>query len=117
MPAHINYRNGEAGLIVDSVVPIEQAADLLTKAVHIRMNTLGLERERVEELASVLGGHPGNCDVYLHCATPGAQEVTVHATAACTVAPSTQLVAQVEELFGEDALWFSAGNGYPRHHN
>jgi DNA polymerase-3 subunit alpha len=115
LPAHINLRNGEPGLIADDVIPIEEAQARLTKAVHIRMNTIGLDEARVDELAQVLGKHSGPCDVYLHCAMPDAREVTVHATAACMVSPTGELVRQIEQLFGEDALWFSGENGLPKH--
>ena len=115
LPAHVNLRNGEPGLIADDVIPIEQAKERLTKAVHIRMTTIGLETSRVDRLASVLGQHTGACDVYLHCRMPDESEITVHATSACMVAPTDELVRQIEELFGEDALWFSGENGLPRH--
>ncbi len=117
MPAHVNYRKQVAGLIVDDVIPIDDATKRLTKAVHIRMSTLGLESTRVDRLAEVLGKYPGECDVYLHCTLPDAREVTVHATSACMVEPSSGLVKEIEDLFGERALWFSASNGLPRHRN
>ncbi len=117
MPAHVNYRKEVAGLVVDDIVPVDQARKRLTKAVHIRMSTLGLEPARVDRLAEVLGRHAGVCDVYLHCTLPDAREVTVHATSACRVEPSSGLVNEVEELFGEQSLWFAATNGLPRHRN
>jgi DNA polymerase-3 subunit alpha len=117
MPAHVNYRKEAPGLIVDDIIPVDQARKRLTKAVHIRMSTLGLETARVDRLAEVLGKHPGGCDVYLHCTLPDAREVTVHATSACMVEPSSGLVNEVEELFGEQSLWFAATNGLPRHRN
>lgn len=115
VPSHINYRNNEPGLIADDVVPIEQAEAKLTKAVHIRMSTLGLENELISQLAALLGAYPGPCDVYLHCTTPDHREITVHATNACMVKPSPKLVTQVEELIGDDCLWFSAGTELPQH--
>ncbi len=115
VPAHVNYRNNEPGLIADDIVPIDQAEAKLTKAVHIRMSTLGLENELVSQLAALLGAYPGPCDVYLHCTMPDQREITVHATSACMVKPSPQMVTQVEELIGDDCLWFSAGTGLPQH--
>ncbi len=115
MPAHVNYRKEVPGLIVDNIIPIDQATKLLTEAVHIRMNTLGLQSTIVDELAKVLGKYPGNCDVYLHCTLPDSREITVHANQACMVEPSNRLVQDIEELFGERALWYSAANGLPKH--
>ncbi len=113
--ARINFRNDEPGLVASDIIPIEEAASRLTKAVHIRLTTLGLDEALIERLAVVLGERPGKCDVYLHCVTPDHEDVTVHATSACKVAPSQELYDEIEQLLGEDTLWFSGGNGLPRH--
>jgi DNA polymerase-3 subunit alpha len=109
------HRNDQVSLIAVSAVPIDDAESTLTRAVHIRLQTAGLEPEVVERLAEVLGSEPGRCDVYIHCYTPGHEEVTVHATSACRVAATPQLRRRIEELLGDDCLWFSGGNGLPRH--
>ena len=115
LPSRVSFRNNEAGLIASDVLPIEAAEEHLTKAVHIRVRTPGLDDAILERLARIIGGKPGKCDVYLHCVTPGKREVTVHASKACRVVPSKALRAEVENLLGEDALWCSGGNGYPAH--
>ena len=114
-PSRVNYRNGEPGLIATDILPIEDVESQLTKAVHIRLNTIGLEEQLLQKLAEALGAEPGKCDVYIHCISPELGEVTIHATDACRVAPTDQLREKVEELIGPDTLWFSAGNGFPKH--
>ncbi|NUM56362.1 MAG: DNA polymerase III subunit alpha [Candidatus Hydrogenedentes bacterium] len=113
--ARISFRNDEPGLIASDVIPIDEAPDRLTRAVHIRLTTIGLDETLIERLAEILGERPGKCDVYLHCVTPEHEDVTVHATSACKVAPSQELCDEVEGLLGEDTLWFSGANGLPRH--
>jgi DNA polymerase-3 subunit alpha len=113
--ATINFRNDEAGLIAQDILPIDDAESKLTRAVHIRLATVGLDDVLLERLAEILGARPGKCDVYLHCVTPEHDDVTIHATDACKVAASAELSQQVEELLGEESLWFSGGNGLPRH--
>ncbi|MBI5094728.1 MAG: DNA polymerase III subunit alpha [Candidatus Hydrogenedentes bacterium] len=113
--ARVNFRNNEAGLIASEIIPIEEAEKTLTKAVHIRINTVGTDEIVLQRLAESLGERPGKCDVYLHCQTPEHGEVTVHATDACRVTPSPDLRATVEQLLGEDTMWYSGGNGLPLH--
>ncbi len=113
--ASVNFRNDEAGLIAQDMLPIEEAEGKLTKAVHIRLTTVGLDDVLLERLAEILGKRPGKCDVYLHCVTPEHEDVTVHATDACKVAASAELSELVKDLLGEDTLWLSGGNGLPRH--
>jgi DNA polymerase III subunit alpha len=115
VPCRVNFRNNEVSLIASDLLTMEEAESKLTRAVHIRLTTLGLEDALVDELAQVLGGSPGKCDVYLHCVTPDNDEVTVHATSACRVAPSEDLRQRVEALLGPQSMWYSGGNGLPRH--
>ncbi|GMW03451.1 MAG: DNA-directed DNA polymerase [Candidatus Hydrogenedentota bacterium] len=111
----INYRNEEPGLVASDIIPIGDAEDKLTKAVHVRVNCIGLDDDILERLATLFGHHEGKCDVYLHCITPAHEEVVVHATSACRVAPSDILKAEVQDLLGESAMWYTGHNGYPHH--
>lgn len=113
--ARVNYRNNEAGLVASDVIPIEEAEKHLTKAVHIRLSTVGLDETLLQRLAGILDARPGRCDVYLHCYTPEHKEVTIHATSACRVAASEALRKDIEDLLGEETVWFSAGNALPKH--
>ena len=115
IPARVSFRNNESGLIAENIIPVEDAEKYLTKAIHIRLNTIGLDDVLLGRLAEILGAKPGRCDVYLHCMTPERNEVTVHATHACQVAPSPKLNIEIEDLLGENTIWYSGGNGFPRH--
>jgi len=114
-PSRVSFRNDQAGLVASDLIPIEEAEELLTKAVHIRLQTLGLDAALLEQLARIIGERPGKCDVFLHCVTPEHADITVHATSACRVAPSPELRERVESLLGEDAVWYSGGDGSRAH--
>ena len=111
VPARVNYRNGEPGLIASDVLRLEDAEKHLTRVVHIRLRTFGVDETLLERLAQILGARPGRCEVLLHCVTPQHEDVTVQATSACLVAATPELRREVEELLGEDTIWFSGGNG------
>jgi len=111
VPARVNYRNGEAGLVASDVLRIEDAEQQLTRVVHVRLRTVGVDETLLERLAQVLGACPGKCTVLLHCLTPEHEEVTVRATSACLVAATPQLRQEIEDLLGEDTVWFSGANG------
>ncbi|MCP4642817.1 MAG: DNA polymerase III subunit alpha [bacterium] len=115
--AKVKIRNDEAGLLADDIVPIEEAEAKFTKIVHVQLRADLSERGVLDTMAEVLGARPGPCDVYLHCTTPGADEVTVHASSACTVAATPELRSEIERLLGEGSVWYSAGNGLPQHSN
>jgi len=110
-PSRVSFRNNNAGLVAADVMPIEDAEKHLTRAVHIRLQTIGLEQHLIDRLAQILGDMPGKCSVYLHCIQADNTDVTVRATPVCTVAPTEKLREQVEQLLGPDTLWFAGANG------
>jgi hypothetical protein len=101
--------------VANDLIPVAEAEGRLTKAVHVRINASALDEDLLERLAHLFGDRPGKCDVYLHCVTPGQADVVIHATGACRVAATADLRIEVERILGEDALWFTGGNGLPRH--
>ena len=112
--ARVNMRNQQPGLVATEIMAIEDAERVLSKEVHIRLNTVGLESSLVQRLAEILGAQPGRCDVFLHCVTSEHEEVVVRATSACRVASGDELRRQLESLLGENCLWFSGANGGTR---
>ena len=113
--ARVSMRNNAPSLVALDLFPITDAEKLLSAAVHIRVPGDRLKDGFVQQLAELLGAHRGPCDVYLHCTTPDFEEVVIHATNACRVAPSRALRAAIEELTGENTVWCSAGMGFPSH--
>lgn len=111
LPARVNFRNGTAGLIAADVLPIEEAEKTLTRSVHIRLQTIGLDAPLMDRVAEMLGARPGRCNVYLHCMTADNLEVTIRATDSCMVAASSALREEVETLLGEGTVWFAGQNG------
>jgi len=108
--ARVNVRNQQPGLIASDIFPLDEAEKTLSQEAHIRLNTVGLEESTVQRLAEILGSFPGKCDVYLHCITAERDEVVVKATNVCRVAPQPEMKKEVENLLGDNCLWFSANN-------
>jgi DNA polymerase-3 subunit alpha len=110
IPARVSVRNGTPGLIALDVMAIEDTEKLLTRSVHVRLQTIGLDEAILQELARVLGGIQGRCDVFLHCITPENTDVVLQATPVCRVAPTPVLKEKVESLLGPDTIWFAGPN-------
>ncbi len=107
IPARVSFRNNTPGLIAADVMAIEDSEKNLTRAVHIRLQTLGLDETLVKELAQVLGATPGRCDVLIHCMTPDNTDILIQGNTACRVAPTPALKEKVENLLGADTIWFA----------
>jgi DNA polymerase III subunit alpha len=115
MQAKISYRNNEPGMIAQEIFTLEEVESHLTRALHVHLQTKAANPETMRKLAGLLGGYRGPCDVYLHCRNENEAEVIVHATSACRVTPSPALRMAIEDLFGSDACFYSAGMGLPTH--
>jgi len=115
IPARVNYRNDEPGLVANDVFPIEDAERYLVKAVHVKLEGPALQGERLQKLAELLGNAKGDCDVYLHCTTALGKAVTIHATEACLVPATRQFRYAIEEIAGMDSVWCTGGMGLPTH--
>lgn len=114
--ARVNYRGEQVTLLANDVLNIEDAESSLTRAVHVRLPVGHTGKADLEKLAETLVADPGKCDVYLHCPTAENGEVVVHATSACRVQVSPDLRERVDAMLeGEGKVWFSCGNGLPRH--
>ena len=113
--AKVNYRNGEATLLAQDILPIESAEEELTTAVHVELGREHLEGDTVKTLSHILGEHVGRCDVFIHCPAERGDEVIIHATGSCQVAPTRELIGQVEQVVGVGHVWFSGAMGLPTH--
>jgi len=115
IPARVSFRNNTPGLIAADVIAIDDTERNLTRTVHIRLQTMGLDEALVQELAQLLGTVPGRCDVFIHCMTPDNTEVVVQATPACRVAPTPALKEKIESIYGDDTVWFAGAHplAYP----
>ncbi len=113
--ARVNYRDDKLGFVANDIVSIDDAERTLTKAVHVRLHPPRQQVETLDKLALIMGSVPGSCDVYLHCGLPEEGEVVIHAPNACRVSATRQLRYAVEELLGQDTVYFSAGMRLPSH--
>ena len=115
IPARVSFRNNTPGLIAADVMAIEDTEKSLTRAVHIRLQTMGLDETLVQEIAQILGTTPGRCDVFIHCMTPDNNDIVIQATPICRVAPTPALKEKIENILGKETVWFAGAHplAYP----
>jgi hypothetical protein len=74
--------------------------------VHISLQTLGLTRDALGQLKSILQKTPGESPVYLHLLFPEEREVILLSEERLQVTPSEALVQDIETLFGQEVVHF-----------
>jgi len=99
-----NVTDGGVKILADEVFPIAEAKERLTRAVHLRLQTPGLERETLEQVGALVKRHRGPVPVYLHLVTPLHSEVVLKAGGGLLVRPASEFVLGLEQLLGKDAV-------------
>jgi len=90
-------------VISQEIMTFPQAKAKFTNSVHVRMSTLGLEKETLMELKGVFERHTGTCPVSLHFQIPGKGEVVIKATG-MGVTAGEELVGDIENLVGSESV-------------
>jgi DNA polymerase-3 subunit alpha len=99
-----NVTEGGVKILADEVFPIAEARERLTRAVHLRIMTPGLERETLEQVGRLVKQHRGAAALYVHLVTPQHSEAVLKAGGGFQVRPAPEFVLGLEQLLGKDAV-------------
>jgi DNA polymerase-3 subunit alpha len=102
----ISKREGEEKpkLRVDNCMSLSEAREKLTKSLHIRMSTPGLEKDFVQDIFKQCSAVKGECSVILHIATSERNEYKIKAKN-IKVLPDPEMIKQLREKVGKDNVW------------
>ncbi|MFH0800208.1 MAG: DNA polymerase III subunit alpha [Pseudomonadota bacterium] len=100
---------GEAAkVIAKEIIPIEDVAAKLTRSIHFHLHQPEVTPHILAQLKSVLARHPGGCEGFVHLVVPDKTETILSLPPDLRLAPSPQLVADVEKLFGHNITKFAS---------
>ena len=102
----LSLREDEPRLIANEMIPIEEAIERLTREVHIRMLSAGLEEAALESLKEILVKYPGNLPVYLNLLKQDKSETEILLGEDFRINANEALITDIENLLGLDALEF-----------
>ncbi|MBI4744987.1 MAG: DNA polymerase III subunit alpha [Deltaproteobacteria bacterium] len=91
-----------AKIVASEIMSLTQAKEKVVKAVHFKINALGLTKEHLIKLKELLEGYSGNCPSFLHISIPNEGETVIALHDG--VSPSPNLEEGVEKLFGYKAM-------------
>ncbi|MFH1783065.1 MAG: DNA polymerase III subunit alpha [Candidatus Omnitrophota bacterium] len=93
-------------IIVEEIIPIDEARERFTKSVAINLVSLGMENDILEQLKSLLKRHRGNIPVYLNVSTKRNGSYRIQIDKDLFVTPSSKMVSEIEELIGQEHIAF-----------
>ncbi len=93
-------------LIAEAIMPLEGAREALAEARTVRLTTVGMVDEVLQQLAAAAGRHPGDTPLYLVLENPEGWHATLAAGPAMAVSPSPELTRELEEILGPECVSF-----------
>jgi DNA polymerase-3 subunit alpha len=98
----VDKRREKPGLIVNDVIPLEDAVSRLTTAVRLDLSHTPADKDTVHRLKPVLSKHKGGTEVWLQLSAGNGKKVTMLlGRQDFAVRPSSELVTDLEEVIGE----------------
>lgn len=88
-------------LLLEDAVPLAELRSSKTTRVDIHLNADVVTTDQIEALRGVLSGSRGSCDTVLRLKIAGRSETVIPLGDSWKVAPTDELLARLERLFGE----------------
>ena len=93
-------------LIATEITPLKDVRENLTKSVHFKLSTPGLEKEQIHKLNEIINRYKGNCDTVVHVVIPNRSETIISLPEDVKISPSDEMLRDVEKLFGYKIVSF-----------
>lgn len=95
-----------AKIIAREIVPLEEVSRRFTKGIHFFLHEKEVTPHHLAQLKNVLSRHPGDCPGFVHLVVPDKAETVLSLPKELKLSPTTQLVTDVERLFGHNITRF-----------
>jgi DNA polymerase-3 subunit alpha len=89
---------------VAACMALSEARGKLTRSVHLRLHTAGLEPEFLSNLRHLCDTRVGECALIIHLVTAEGNEYRVR-SGNCRIAPSFEAVRELRALLGKENVW------------
>jgi len=102
-----NEEMNTAKLVASKVLPLSEAREKLTRSVHVKLKTQGLQEPNVMRLHDLCTEYVGNCQLVVHLDCQGRQEVSM-VSEKLRVASDKSCTTSLASLVGAENVWLSA---------
>ncbi len=93
-------------LIASEISSLREVQGRLTKFVHFRLTSPGLDDEQLRSLRSIIERHRGNCEALLHVVIPNRSEAVIRLPEGLRVTACEEIIDDAEKLFGYNVVTF-----------
>ena len=93
-------------MLASEVMLLRDVKETMTKRIHIRLTTPGLDEIQMRQLKQIVQRYRGNCQVCLHMVIPNRSETIIRLPENLKMAASDDAMADAEKLFGYNVMNF-----------
>jgi len=104
----VSVREGDKKpkLRVDKVIALSETRDKLTKSIHVRLRTRGLEESFLREVLDACGKTQGQCALVIHVVTEENNEYKIKA-GNVTMNPAPETLDMLRNKIGKENVWLA----------
>jgi DNA polymerase-3 subunit alpha len=102
----ISKREGEdkPKLKIDNCIALSEARDKLVRSVHVKIKTLGLEKDFIDEIRNECAKNKGECTLILHLVTGDNNTYRIKARN-CKTTANPEMIKSLREKVGKENVW------------
>lgn len=93
-------------IIVEKLMSLSESREKLTRSVHIKMRTQGLEEEFIKEIYKLCVEKEGSSNLIVHLVTQEENEFKISARE-IKVSPSKEVIESLRKKLGQENVWLS----------
>ena len=93
-------------ILVNEVLSLKEVQERLTRMVHFRLTTPGLEERQLRSLRDIMTRYRGDCEALIHLVVPNRSETVISLPEDLRLQASDQMMDDVEKLFGYNVVTF-----------
>jgi DNA polymerase-3 subunit alpha len=93
-------------LMPREILPLQEVSRKETRRVHFRFQVPGLVDDLLHRLKEIILRHRGGCPVLMHLVIPNRSETVLRLPESLKIAPSDEMMEDIERLFGYNVVTF-----------
>jgi DNA polymerase-3 subunit alpha len=93
-------------IIVEKMLPLSEAREKLTRSVHIKLRTQGLEEDFIREIYSLCAENKGSCRLIIHIVSQESNEYRI-SSGQIQINPGKEVIALLRSKLGSANVWLS----------
>ncbi|MEN8730056.1 MAG: DNA polymerase III subunit alpha [Desulfuromonadales bacterium] len=102
----VDFGEDACKILVNEVLSLKDVQERLTRMVHFRLTTPGLEERQLRSLREIMTRYRGDCEALIHLVVPNRSETVISLPEDLRLQASDQMMDDVEKLFGYNVVTF-----------